>query len=61
MRKLKITDVVIPQSPSVCPVCGASMRIATILPTPARSADEITYRCDPCRIEHKRITKPIER
>jgi hypothetical protein len=61
MRKHKITGAIITQSPAVCPVCGAPMRIATILPTPARSADEITYRCDGCRVEDKRIMRPLDR
>jgi hypothetical protein len=38
------------------------MRLSTIMPAPsAPTADEITYRCEGCRIELKRVTNLAER
>jgi hypothetical protein len=36
------------------------MRLAAIMPTiSAPPADEITYRCETCKIEMKRVTRPL--
>jgi hypothetical protein len=46
----------------VCPDCGAPMRLAAIFPTGGvSSADEVTYRCDPCRVDLRRTAKPPQR
>jgi DNA-directed RNA polymerase subunit RPC12/RpoP len=44
-----------------CPDCGTPMRLVAIMPTPKTvptQADEITYRCDKCKVELKRLSKP---
>ena len=38
-----------------CPDCGAPMRLSMIMPAPSSPReDEITYRCDACKIDLKR-------
>jgi transposase-like protein len=44
--------------PLHCPDCGAHMRLFSIIPMFAnRRTDEISYRCDTCKIELKRRSK----
>jgi hypothetical protein len=45
-----------------CPDCGTPMRLVAIMPSPTTvpsQADEITYRCDKCQVELKRLNKPL--
>jgi hypothetical protein len=45
----------------VCPDCGGPMCVLAIAPVPFENrADEITYRCDGCGTELKRVTKPLD-
>jgi len=42
-----------------CPNCGGPMRLAAIMPVESSpNADEMTYRCDTCDCEFKRVTRP---
>jgi hypothetical protein len=41
-----------------CPDCGGTMRLVAVMPSPSK-VDEITYRCNMCRVELKRLSKPI--
>jgi hypothetical protein len=41
-----------------CPDCGTVMKLFSIIPTSAvQDGDEITYRCDPCAINLKRVRR----
>jgi hypothetical protein len=53
-------DVVRPFAviPIPCPDCGAQMRLAAVMPADSSArADEMTYRCDACNCDLKRITR----
>jgi hypothetical protein len=44
----------------MCPDCEASMRLSAVTPLQSpRSAEEVTYRCEACGIEQKKIIKPL--
>ena len=44
----------------MCPDCEAPMRLSAVTPLQSpRSAEEITYRCEACGIEQKKIIKPL--
>jgi hypothetical protein len=42
----------------ICPNCGGPMKLTFIIPATATpTADEITYRCEGCQIEMRRVMK----
>jgi hypothetical protein len=41
-----------------CPDCAKPMQLAAIVPTQSPGVDEITYRCDHCKNDLMRVTKP---
>jgi hypothetical protein len=44
--------------PIPCPDCGSQMRLAAVLPVDSSAkADEMTYRCDACNCDLKRVTR----
>jgi hypothetical protein len=43
--------------PLPCPDCGGQMRLAAVMPADSSErADEMTYRCDVCNCDLKRVT-----
>jgi len=44
-----------------CPICAAPMRLLTIMPK-STGADEITYRCEICKVERRQmmVREPVE-
>lgn len=60
MRVEKDVTTILAPPPLKCPDCGTPMRLVAIMPTPKTvpsQADEITYRCDKCKVELKRLSK----
>jgi hypothetical protein len=44
--------------PMPCPDCGGQMRLAAVMPAASsEKADEITYRCDACNCDLKRVRR----
>jgi hypothetical protein len=44
--------------PIPCPDCGGQMRLAAVMPADSSPmADEMTYRCDACNCNLKRVTR----
>lgn len=45
----------------ICPECGAPMRLAAIFPLPSDRRDEISFRCEACDVELKRVVALADR
>jgi hypothetical protein len=44
--------------PIPCPDCGGQMRLAAVMPADSpEKGDVITYRCDACNCDLKRVTR----
>jgi hypothetical protein len=44
--------------PIPCPDCGCQMRLAAVMPADSSAkVDEMTYRCDACNCDLKRVTR----
>jgi hypothetical protein len=58
---MHIQDDVVRSIPPVimlCPDCGDPMRVTTVTPTAVTPKVEITFRCDLCDCDLKRVSRP---